>query len=337
MLRKLFSLSGAIVLSLILLCNSAFASSDAALQAASWTPYPETLIQFDYSGDKLKQHWPELTKATFIDYPSADNLKKEALQYPKLMEYARQQAQRSDAHPALKAAAADNFEPLASEVQNIWRLHFQGDFEQAYKLGQKLGPAGLIPALYSRLMHTALIESDEAKRLAAYREISVLSEELLPLAPDHTFSLFGLAYAHARELELLSTSAAASTDYLSKTRDMLEQLQQRYPERALYPAMLGGLHAGVVERVGSFIGNMTYGSSESGALEEFSRALELESAIPVILNEYATALTRIDADDFAKEITQALTLCSQLPVYSAEEALNRQACQNKLSLLLASD
>ncbi len=337
MLRMLFSLSGAAVFSLTFICNTVFADPDAPHQPASWAPYPKHLSQFDYSGEKLQQHWPELTKATFIEFPSAENLRKEALRYPKLMAYSREQAQQRDAHPALQAVAEDNFEPLATAVQHIWRLHFQGDFEQAYQLGKKLGPAGLIPALYSRLIYTTLIEKDDAKRLTAYREISHRSNQLLPLAPDHAFSLFGLAYAHARELELMSTSAAASTDYLSQTQDILERLQKRYPQRALYPAMLGGLHAGVVERVGSIIGTMTYGSSESGALKAFSRALSLESGVPVILNEYAAALTRMDASDFAKDISRALTRCIQLPVFSAEEALNRQACQNKLSQLIASD
>lgn len=307
------------------------------VSADNWAPYPDDLPRFDYSGEKLQQAWPNLTMATFIDYPSAENLRAEAERYPRLISHALKEANLENAHPALKAAAADDFKPMASAVQEIWRLHFQGEFEQAYLLGKQLGPAGLIPALYSRLMHTALLEQDEALKLEAYREISELSEELLPLAPDHAFSLFGLAYAHARELELLSTPAAAATNYLGKTRDILAELQQRFDGRALYPAMLGGLHAGVVERVGSFIGSMTYGSSESGALEEFNKALELESRLPVILNEYATALIRLDDEEYAKEIRQVLTFCSQLQVYSAEEALNQQACKNKLSPLLAAD
>ena len=332
-------LSRFIVIIFTLLSQHSFAATetDTTSDNNSWATYPNDLPQFDYSAELLQQNWPLLTQATFIEFPSEENLRNEALKYPKLLEYATEQAQQADAHPALKAAAQDNFAPMATAVQNIWRLHFQGNFEQAYRLGQNLGPAGLIPALYSRLMHTALIEQDADKRLEAYREISALSEELLPMAPDHAFSIFGLAYAHARELELLSTPAAAATNYLSKTRDMLDELQQDYPKRALYPAMLGGLHAGVVERVGSFIGSMTYGSSESGALEEFGRALALESGVPVILNEYATALIRLDEDDYQKEIRQVLTLCTQLPVYSAEEALNQQACQNKLSVQLASE
>ena len=302
-----------------------------------WHPYPEHLPQFDYQGDKLKQAWPQLTRATFIDYPSADNLQAEAQRYPQLMAYARQQAQQADAHPALKAALAGNYQPLADAVAEVWRLHFEGQFEKAYTLGSRLGPSGFIPALYSRLMHTALLEPDPDRRLAVYREISEMSQELLPRAPDHAFAVFGLAYAHARELELLSTSAATATDYLGQTRDTLEAMKQQYPERALYPAMLGGLHAGVVERVGSFIGRVTYGSTESGALEEFNQALALESELPVILHEYATALARLDDEDYAREIRQVLQLCTQLTVYSAEEALNQQACQNKLSPLLSSE
>lgn len=299
--------------------------------APGWHPYPVHLPQFDYQGDKLKQAWPQLTQATFIAYPSAANLRAEAQRFPALEQYSRQQASQNNAHPALKAALDGNYQPLSEAIAQVWRFHFEGDFQQAYQLGSQLGPAGFIPALYSRLMHTALLEPDKQKRLAVYREVSALSAELLPKAPDHAFALFGLAYAHARELELLGTSEATATGYLSETRDTLEQLQQQYPQRALYPAMLGGLHAGVVERVGSFIGRVTYGSSESAALQAFSQALELESDLPVILNEYAKALIRLDEEEYADQIRQVLQRCAELPVYSAEEALNRDSCQNRLS------
>ncbi|WP_419813160.1 hypothetical protein [Bacterioplanoides sp.] len=325
-----------LIFSGLLLPALCFSDSD----KAQWLSYPDSLPVFDYSGDKLKQHWPELTKATFIAFPSADNLAEQAQRYPQLLDTNwnapdsdSANAQPQPVHPAVSQAINGDFQPLSAAVTQVWRFHFQGQFQQAYELGIQLGPAGLIPAFYARLMHTAFLQHDPQTRLHHYQEIISYSEALLPLVPDHPDALFGAAYAYARELELLATSAAVGSGHLSIARDMLKEMQQQFPDRALYFAIEGALQAGVVERVGSFLGRITYGSTESGALTRFQKALTLENQLPVILNEYAIALTRLDHKEYAGEIQQLLTQCAQLEVFSAEEALNQQACQNKLSQL----
>ena len=302
-----------------------------ATEPGHWVSYPDTLPKFDYSGDKLKHHWPQLTKSSFIPYPSPDQLKSVALQFPSLI--TQQAEHQTSSHPAVEQAQAGDFNALSEAITQVWRHHYQGEFEEAYTLGIQLGYAGLIPAFYAKMMYTTLLESDPERRLANFQEIIGLSETIAEHVNNYQPALFGLTYAYARELELLPTSAAVSSGHLEAANDLLTQMREQFPQRAIYPAMLGGLHAGVVERVGSFVGRITYGSTESRAIAHFQAALQLESELPVIFNEYATAMTRLDSRKYAKEIGQALTSCVSLPVYSAEEALNQQACQNKLSTL----
>jgi hypothetical protein len=298
--------------------------------AADWQPYPAELPQFDYSDSRLQEFWPQLNQGPGLPYPDETFLRDMMATYPQLAEFTLALARQPDAHPALQALLNDDLQPLATASQQVWRLHYEGRFQQAYELGKQLGPAGAIPALYSKLMYAALIVQDKDTKLATFREAAAESERLLPLAPDYAFAEFGLAYAHARILELLDTSAATATGFLGDTQDAMANLQERYPQQALYPAMLGGLHAGVVERVGSFVGRITYGSTESRALAAFSRALELQNQLPVIYNEYVNALARLDEDKYHDSMITLLQQCVKLPVLSAEEALNRQVCANHL-------
>ncbi len=154
-------------------------------------------------------------------------------------------------------------------------------------------------------------------------------ERLLPLAPDYAFAEFGLAYA-CLAFSNYWTPRRHGDRLWRQPRMPAANLQERYPQQALYPAMLGGLHAGVVERVGSFVGRITYGSTESRALAAFSRALELQNQLPVIYNEYVNALARLDEDKYHDSMITLLQQCVKLPVLSAEEALNRQVCANHL-------
>lgn len=318
---------------IFLLCLLTFnpLHADASPKEITWFSYPEDLPAFDYSGDKLKQYWPLLAKASHLAFPDEGYLAGQMKRYPLLVQRLQEWSQDEHAHPSLKEAAAGNLQPLALALQQVWRLHFEGDFAQACTMGKELGPPGLMPALYAQLMHNTLLETDQDIKLAVYRKVSEEIEALLPLTPDNDFALFGLAYAQARELELLSTSAATATGYLDKTRDSLAALSKRFPERALYYAMTGGLHAGVVERVGSFIGRMTYSMGADGALESFSKTFELEKSLPVLYYEHAKALIRLDDDDYLDDIHNTLTQCLKIQVYNAEEALNQSACARLLS------
>ncbi|MBE0483696.1 MAG: hypothetical protein IBX52_09360 [Bacterioplanes sp.] len=294
---------------------------------------PSKSMTFDYQGDRLREYWPLLARGTHLPFPDQTEYERLLERYPTLAHTLVQQAQSADAHPALQAYAQGNAEPLLLALQQVWRLHFEGDFLPAYELGMQLGIAGSIPGLYARLMHTALVETDQDEKLRIFREVAQQSEALLPLVPDYAFAQFGLTYAHARTLELLSTSAATNSGLVSRARDTLQDLQTRYPNNMMYPATLGGIYAGVVERVGSWVGRMTYGATESRAIDAFELALSLEDQLPVVYKEFAQALLRLDAIKYNKRIQQLLHQCIELTVYSAEEALNQQACHSMLESL----
>lgn len=249
-----------------------------------------------------------------------------AKKYPQLHEYMLEQARNPDAHPALKALLAGDTTPLAQAVQQVWRLHYAGKFKESYAEGMKLGVAGAVPAIYSKLMYGTFMVQDPQEKLAIFRDAADESQALLPMTPGYDFAEFGLLYARVRILERLNTTAALATGFLGSTQKSLKEFTVRNPQVSLYPTTLGGIQAGVVERVGSMIGRITYNATEGKTIEHFEEALKIEDNLPVIYNEYIVALNRINPKKHHDRIQKLSAQCHQLQPFSAEEALNQSLC-----------
>ena len=318
---------------LVLLTTCLALPGFAQQNSQTWSSYPGSLPVFNYEGKLLKQSWPLLAAGTRLPWPDEAYMAQMISEYPALHEYTQQLVDNGQSHPALIAALNKDYTLLAAQVQQVWRFHFEGQYQQAYELGMKLGPAGYLPALYSKLIHTTFLITTSDEKELQFKQVEELANTLKPLADDYPFLDFGNAYQKARRLELMSTSAAASSGLLSDTMDRLKVLYKQDPDSPLYPAMLGGIHAGVIERVGGFVGSMTYGVSESEAIEMFENALAKESRLPVLYNEFAQALIRIDGNEHQEKIRTLLEQCTLLTPYSAEEALNQDKCIQLISAL----
>ena len=302
--------------------------------ATDWKDYPEDLQQYDFSGDKLQQQWQELTKLTRVEYPDVDWIRSMMTDYPRLAHHMMVLGSDPEAHPAVfKAIQESDYSDLSNAVQEVWRLHYSGQYEKAYELGMQLGPVGEVPAIYSRLVHATLLINDHDDKMEEFEEAAALSNEGLALAPEYRFAEFGLVYAKVRMLELMSTGEARSSGYIPIAQDKLDKLQEYAPDRGAYPLTRGGLEAGIVERVGSFLGSITYGATESSAIENFEKAQKLLPDMAIVYNEYSVGLIRLDEDDFRKEIRKLLNTCMNIEPVNAEDALNQMHCQRTLKSL----
>lgn len=314
---------------LIFICSCLFTIAS----HSQWLDYPKNLKQFDYAGDKLQQKWPQLTAATNLPWPDDAFIQAMMLQFPQLADQLKQRAEDEHAPNALKATLNNNYQPLALAVQQVWRLHYQGQYEQAYQLGMSLSPAGLFPALYAKLIHASYLVSDLKKKEARFIEVDQAIAQVLPIANDYHFIIFGDAYQKARRLELMSTPAATASGLLGPTQDNLRQLQQEFPNSPLYSAMLAGIDAGIIERVGNFVGSLTYGADEEKSIKLFQQALKAQPNLAILHNEFAQVILRLDNSDYDDMLLSSLNQCDQLTVYSAEEALNQQSCRKLLAQL----
>lgn len=313
-----------------LLSISTMSAENKHTETEIWRTYPQTLPQFDYSNDLLQKNWSQLTAGIQLPWPDSDYVELMMGQFPQLSKQLLILASQPDAHPALAPILLKNYQPLAEAVQHVWRLHYEGQYQQAYQLGMELGPAGLLPALYSKLIHTTFLIDTDSKE-EKFLEIDRVMKPLLLLAQDFDFLTFGDAYQKARRLELLSTTAATASGLLGPTQESLQILHKKSPQHPLYSAMLAGIDAGIIERVGGFIGGMTYGADEDQLIELFDNALIQENRLAVLYNEFSLALVRLDDSDYQAKLDQLLKTCINLPVYSAEEALNQQVCVKTLA------
>lgn len=294
-------------------------------EPTTWPIYPKELPQFDYSGNSLQQNWPLLTAGIQLPWPDGEFVQQMMGRFPQLSKQLLILANQPNAHPALAPILQQNYQPVAKAVQQVWRLHYEGQYQQAYDLGMELGPAGLLPALYAKLIHTTFLIKKKQKE-EKFLEVDSIMKPLIPLVKDFNFLTFGDAYQKARRLELLSTSAATASGLLGPTQSALQTLHKEFPEHPLYSAMLAGIDAGIIERVGGFLGGMTYGADEEHAIKLFEDALLKEKRLAVLYNEYSQALMRLDDSDYKTKLDSLLSTCINLPVYSAEEALNQREC-----------
>lgn len=298
---------------------------------AAWAPYPSNLPQFDYSGDKLKTHWSALTHAIYLPYPDTSSAIITLEQYPQLKTYLEELVASGKAHPTIVEALNGNYEPHLAEIRDVWRLHFEGKFEQAYNKGRKLGPLGIMPALQAKLMHTHFLVKDKKEKIRLFKEVNAEIEKYNAIVPGHPFVVFGETYARARLLQLLSATKAQSTGYIKSSIKTLKALGKTYPSRGVYALTHGGVYAGIVEKVGSMLGSITFGASEKKAIKLLDKGMKNSAKQPVVYYEYAVALASMNKKKHANKIQSLLNTCLTLTPINAEEALNQDACRTMLS------
>lgn len=296
---------------------------------AKWHAYPQDLPQLDFAGNKLKEHWPTLAAATKLPFPDATVIESMLKSNPRLAEQQLLAANKEGAHPALSASMND-YQELALLVQDVWRLHFQGQYQQAYSMGISLGPIAMGPALYAKLIYTTYLVKDAKQKEQLFVEADQEFAKILPFADKYDFIFFGDAYQKARRLELMSTSAATASGLITVTQDTLEKLQQHSPDHPLYVAIIASIDAGIIERVGGFVAGMTFGADEDESMALFKKVLQSYPSLTVLHNEFAQFILRLDDSDYDSLLLATLKRCDSLTAVSAEEALNQRSCRQLL-------
>lgn len=125
----------------------------------------------------------------------------------------------------------------------------------------------------------------------------------------------------------MSTSAATASGLINGTQDTLKKLQTRSPGHPLYAAMIASIDAGIIERVGGFVGGMTFGADEDESMALFKSTLKAYPTLAVLHNEFAQFILRLDNSDYDNLLLDTLKRCSTLTVSGAEEALNQLSCR----------
>ncbi|SFM22666.1 tetratricopeptide repeat protein [Marinobacter zhejiangensis] len=289
----------------------------------NWQPYPEDLQSFRYSEQNLAEHWPDLTDGFRGPLPTAESVRADAERWPELYDFTQNHLRTTArSHPVLaplsEGELSHSFDAYARELRRAWALLFNGQFQEARDLGLALGPAGYFPGLYAQALYATLVESDEHVRTQLLNEVVTLTEDIMPMAPDHPMIRFGNAYGKARILENLSATEAMGTGYTSEVIDTLEALLADDPDNIYAVTLFGGVQSGIIEKAGSLVARMTYGAKESSMDELFNRAMRLSPDYPGVYYEYARAKLKTDEEQEALDL---LNKTRGMTPISAEEVL----------------
>ena len=287
-------------IALLALCSlNAFADDN-------WKAFPLDQSSFDYSGDKLREAWPHLTRG-FGNYPFPDEqwVQSMAERYPQ----------------AIGQNTEIDAQTYANKLQDVWRLVFRGDFAEAKKQGLALGVAGQVPAMYAQVIYALFLVPEQAEKHRLLEEVISYTDKAGDLVQADIAAQFGRVYAKARLGEELSVPVILKRGYTSQIPKELDALLAAQPDQPFALALYGGYHAGVIRKVGKMVGRMTYGVSSKEMESYFAQSFKAADDLPIGHYEYANALTYVYGDDEEKKARASLEKAASLKPSTAMEAL----------------
>lgn len=307
-----------ILIALLATCSLGAAAAD------NWKPFPLDQSAYDYSGDKLRQAWPQLTRG-FGDYPfpDADWVVSMASRHPQALE------KTVAAGPGF-TGKPEEAELYAQKLQEVWRLMFHGDFAQAKEQGLALGVGGQVPAMFAQVIYAMFLVPDQTEKHRLLEEVISYTDEAGELVQADTVAQFGRVYAKARLGEELSVPVVLKRGYTSQIPQELDELLAKQPKQPFALALYGGYEAGVIRKVGKLVGRVTYGVSADKMETYFQRSFRARDDLPIGHYEYANALTYVYGDDEENKVIEHLKRAVAIKPISAMEALEVAHAQKLL-------
>lgn len=309
-----------ILITLLAACSFSAAATD------DWTAFPYDQSAYDYSGDKLRQAWPQLTRGFGSDYPfpDADWVMSMASAYPKALELTANGNTGFTGKP-------EEAQAYAAKLQDVWRLMFRGDFAETKKQGLALGGGGQIPAMFAQVIYAMFLVPNQEEKHQLLEEVIAYTDQAGELVKADIVAQFGSVYAKARLGEELSVPVVLKRGYTSQIPEALDALLAKQPQQPFALALYGGYEAGVIRKVGKMVGRMTYGVSADNMERYFSRSFKAQDNLPIGHYEYANALSYVYGDDEQAKALQHLKLAVAIKPISAMEALEVAHAQKILA------
>jgi hypothetical protein len=266
-----------------------------------WKAFPHADAAYDYSGTKLAKAWPRLHRGDCEPFPDPVSLRKLVAAYPQLK-------------PAVSLDRA------AATLADAWRAYHRGDFGQAAERGLGLGLLGYNVANKAANIYATYLETGPKAKLALFMEAARRAGEVLGIAENLPNAWYLHAQALGRYAQSLSVTQALAEGLGGKIKADLDQaiaLERRHADAHI---ALGAYHAEVIDKIGSFLGGLTYGASTDAGVKHFKTALRLNPDSAIARIEYAEGLIMMFGE--AKE-EQAAALYAEAAACVAADAMER--------------
>lgn len=291
----------------------------------TWKPFPYDQKAFDYSGDKLREAWPRLTRGFGANYPfpDADWVVTMATRHPEALE-------KTVAAGTGFSGKPEEAQVYAEKLQDVWRKVFRGDFAQAKKDGLALGVGGQVPGMFAQVLYAMFLAPNQDDKQRLLEEVISYTDEAGPLLNADPIAQFGRAYAKARLAEDLPVPVVLKRGYTSEIPKELDALLAKQPNQPFALALYGGYEAGVIRKVGKLVGKMTYGVSADKMEQYFARSFRAADDLPIGHYEYANALGYVYGEDEQQKALEQLQKAVAIKPINAMEALEVAHAQQLL-------
>jgi tetratricopeptide (TPR) repeat protein len=220
--------------------------------------------------------------------------------------------------------------PDATELQEAWRCFHRGDFHEAVKLADAYGLEGHAVANKATGIYATYLEPDQKRQIECFTSAIERAERAIEAFPEDPNSHYFHAFNLGRYSQSISVVKALRQGVGGKIFSSLQRALELEPLHAEAHTALGMYHAEIIDKVGKLLGGVTYGASESKAMEHFRRALELTPRAPIARIEFGNGLYLLQGDRRLDEVSELYAAAAETKPLDAMEKLDVEAALAEL-------
>lgn len=223
-------------------------------------------------------------------------------------------------------------EPLPDDASllDAWAAFHSGEFELAVDLAEEIGIAAHAVANKATGIYANYLEDDEKRQLKLFQGAITRAEDAIEALPEDPNAHYFHAFNLGRYSQNTSVVKAVKQGFAAKIRTSLHRTLELEPDHAEAHTAMGLYHAEIIDKMGKLIGSMTYGASESKAIEHLEAALSLTPDSPIAHIEYANGLYLLYGDRRLDEVTELYVKASEMTPRDAMERLDVEYALSEL-------
>lgn len=220
--------------------------------------------------------------------------------------------------------------PSQPELREAWYCFHRGDFQQAVEQADAVGLEGHAVANKAAGIYATYLEDDPKRQIACFKSAIERAEEAIKAFPDDPNSHYFHAFNLGRYSQSISVVKALKQGVGGKIFKSLNRALELEPQHAEAHTALGMYHAEIIDKVGKLIGGMTYGASESKALQHFEAAMDITPAAPIAHIEYGNGLYLLFGDSKIDQVSDLYIAASEMNPKDAMEKLDVESALAEL-------
>jgi tetratricopeptide (TPR) repeat protein len=250
--------------------------------------------------------------------------------FPQLGDFRFEPASLAMHWPRLHSGDAEPL-PRDADALRAWALFHGGRFQEAADAGLQAGGAGITAANKATAIYATYLEKKEKVRLELFMAVAERAEAQAAQDANNPNAWYWQAYALGRYSQGISVAKALAQGLGGKVKQALETTIRLQPRHADAHTALGLFHAEVIDKVGSLIGRMTYGTRKEIGMTLFQQALAIHPASAIGMIECAKGILMLEGDKKMSETTRLYRQAAASEPADAMEWLHVQLAKRELA------